>query len=311
MEIPKDLGSLKTAFEFGIAFLEKHFPESPRIDAEFLLLSLASMSRTDLILNPSKKLSPEIQDKFLNYLERRSRGEPVAYILGYKDFYKFRFTVSPAVLIPRPETEELVDYVLNQWIKIREIKIQKKVPTKKPLIVDLGSGSGCIGLSLLKSIPESTLICLDVSDEALQITQKNALNLGLVENKDFYLFHQPAEDLHQFKNKLQVILGRNEIDILVSNPPYIDFNDPLVELNVKGFEPHEALFAPEQGFKYLLDWSKIYSPLLSNPGFLMMEMGHLQSTLVLSHVKSLNLFENVSVIKDLSKIDRFIYAEKI
>lgn len=295
--------TFKKALLFGENYLIKHYPESPRIDSEMLLLSLLSISSTELLLNPHQNLGPENQKKFLKFLKRRGSGEPIAYILGYKDFFKYQFKVSEQVLIPRPETEELVEFLIQ--------KVQASTSPKNPLIVDLGIGSGCIGLSLLKSLPQATLVGVDISAEALKIVQQNANSLGLIENKDYFLFHQPAEDILQFQMQLQTRLGRSEIDLLVANPPYIAMEDPLVEINVKKFEPSLALFAKDQGYEFLFKWTQAYAPWIAKGGLMMMEMGHTQSALVLSHLKSLNLFENIEVIKDFSKVERFIYADKI
>lgn len=307
MKLEGNFLTIQEAISYGESFLKQHNPESPRIDAEFLLQDLLNWSRAQLIMNFTHILEKAIQEKYLKALDRRALGEPVAYILGYKDFYKHRFFVNSNVLIPRPETEELVELALKKW----ETEQKKGNVATRPLIVDLGSGSGCLGLSIKKAIPASDLVSLDISSEALDVTRKNAEALGLEENKNFFTFHQPAEEVQLFKTRLYETLERTDIDILVANPPYIDSEDTDIEPNVKKFEPHGALFASNKGLAFIFQWIDLYGALLGENGFLFIEIGHKQSFQVLNYTRNTGLFNKVSIIKDYSQRERFLLAERL
>ena len=221
--------------------------ETPRLDAEVLLAHHLGCSRGDLLLNPDCKFDPQDYEKLV---ERRANGEPVAHITGTREFWSVTLKVSPAVLIPRPDTETLVEVAL---------KLCAHPPAR---ILDLGTGSGALLLACLSEWPNATGLGVDASLAALAVAQENAQSTGLAGRANF-----------RFGDWGQ---GLNErFDLILSNPPYIAETEELSE-EVRTFEPASALFA---GGKGLDDYRRILPQLpgLLNPGGLaVLEIGHKQ-----------------------------------
>ncbi len=289
--------NIKEILDRTTGFFREKKLDSPRLDAELLLSHGLGLSRIDLYLKFEQPLREEELQKLRNLVKRRSLGEPIAYILGEKDFYGESFKVNENVLIPRPETESLVEEALK-WHGVLGINNLK--------ILDLGSGSGCIGLTLLKKIPDAKLLAVDISAQAIEVAKSNAEKLG-VQDRVIWV----CEDAFNFSKVKETIDSyfSGEINLLVANPPYIDKSDLEVEENVKKFEPASALFSEENGLKHLKKWTSDYSKILSAPGLMLMEMGYLQASEVQKHVLSLREFDKVEVQKDLAGKDRFIRGE--
>jgi release factor glutamine methyltransferase len=285
---------LKEVLDKTTAFFKDKKLDTPRLDAELLLSHGLKLDRIQLYMKFDQPLSDEELATCRELVRRRSQGEPVAYIQGSKEFYGFSFEVNSHVLIPRPETEHIIDEALK-WAtdKDRELKI-----------LDLGTGSGCVGLTLLKKFPNARLVSVDISDEALKVAQRNAESLGVQDRVRFV--HADAGNTDVVLQNYQAFMGQSKIDILVSNPPYIANEDPLVEKDVRKFEPHTALFAADDGLALLKLWSAQYSPKLSHPGLLLMEMGMSQGPIMSEHLVKLGMFNEVRVIKDLSGHDRVL-----
>jgi release factor glutamine methyltransferase len=279
-----------------VFFKEKNF-DTPRLDAELLLAHGLKLERIQLYLKYDQPINENELVSLRDLVRRRALGEPIAYIFGYKDFYRNRFDVSPDVLIPRPETEHLVDEALL-WAEDRN---------KNWGILDLGCGSGCIGLSLLKELPNSKLIAVDVSARALEVAKQNATRLGLADRVQFVLVD--ATESAVVMQKYLDFVGQNEVDILVSNPPYIDLQDINIQENVKKFEPHLALFSNESGMGLLKEWSRKYSDHIRSPGLMLLEVGASQGEPMKLHLEDLSKFNKINIIKDLSGHDRVIRGE--
>lgn len=289
--------TLKEILDKTTAFFKDKRIDTPRLDAELLLAHGLKLERIQLYLKFDQPMKDEELAVLRELVRRRANGEPVAYILGHKDFYKYRFEVSPAVLIPRPETEHIIEEVLS-WANGK--------PTNLGL-VDLGAGTGCVGLSLLKELPEARLISVDLSAEALEMAQKNAASLGVQDRVRF--INADAGNFDIVLSAYKEFIGKSEVDVLVSNPPYIAHDDPQVEANVKKFEPSMALFAEDQGMALLKKWTTTYAPYMATPGIVLMEMGMSQGSAMREHCAGLN-FSEVRVIKDLGGLDRLICGVK-
>ncbi|MEK6773029.1 MAG: peptide chain release factor N(5)-glutamine methyltransferase [Bdellovibrionota bacterium] len=289
--------NIKEILDRTTGFFREKKMDSPRLDAELLLSHGLGLNRIDLYLKFEQPLKEEELQKLRTLVKRRAQGEPVAYILGEKDFFGETFIVNQAVLIPRPETEGLVETALN-W--------QKKNKKTNLRILDLGCGSGCIGLSLLKKIPDAQLLAVDVSEEALQIAKKNADNLEVSDRVSWLC--ADAFDFSNVKTKIDNIFTE-PIDLLVANPPYIDKKDLEVEVNVKMYEPNGALFSDENGTKHLKSWSTNYATLLAAESLMLMEMGYLQGAELKKHFIEIGKFDTVEVDKDLAGKDRIIRGE--
>ncbi|MEK7356278.1 MAG: peptide chain release factor N(5)-glutamine methyltransferase, partial [Bdellovibrionota bacterium] len=275
-------------------FRDKGF-ESPRLDTELLLASALRWERMKLYLNYEYPLSDEELASCRELVRRRGSGEPVAYILGEKGFYSHSFKVTKDVLIPRPETETLVESAI-EWMKVNASSAR---------IVDLGTGSGCIGLSLLAALPESSLLAVDISEAALGIARENAELLGVSTRAKFHA--GDASDLSMAVVEAQ--LGALA-DVVVANPPYIAPNDPDVQENVRKFEPATALFSGADGLEHIRKWSFVAGVVARAGAFTMFEIGHDQGRVAKEIFESTGFFENVEIVRDLAGHERFVRAQR-
>lgn len=293
---------LKEVLDKTITFFKQKNFETPRLDAELLIASGLGLERIQLYLKYDQPLKDPELEKLRELVKRRTLGEPIAYILGHKEFYKSTFKVNSSVLIPRPETESLVE-ITNDLI---EKKIKEDVASgteNKISILDLGSGSGCIAVSIAKENEDVAVYAVEKSPEAFLVLQEN---VTLNECKNIKTINQDAE------NEKEVIAeGVSEFDFIVSNPPYIDIEDVEVDAAVKKFEPNEALFAAEKGFYFIDSWIQKYSPYLKPGGIFIFEMGYKQGDILLKKYSDKKIFSEIKVFKDLSGKDRFFFLKKM
>ncbi len=270
-------------------FFEKQGIESPRLTIELLLAHLLKKKRLDLYMEFERKLDEPTLEKLREMVKRRAAGEPVQYITGETEFYGLKLAVDKRVLIPRPETELLVQTVL-----------ERLKPLPAPLVVDVGTGSGCIAVALAKNLPGAVLYALDVSEEALEVARANAKKHDLEKNIRFL-----RSDL------LQNFPGSLRADLIVSNPPYIATGE-LAKLpkEVRDFEPVRALTAGEDGFEVIrrlvMDARRVLTP----SGFLALEIGAGQR-LAVENLLVGEKYEVVQVVKDLQGHERDIVARPL
>lgn len=279
---------LKEVFEKSVQFFKDKKIETARLDAEILLSHVLKLDRLQIYLKYEQPLSESEITLCREVVRRRSQGEPVAYITGEKGFYGEMFAVGPGVLIPRPETESIVEEALA-YIKLKEIS--------NPRILDLGAGTGCIGLSILKQNVKATLVSIERSPAAFTYLQKNRETLDLVSRSVVH-----CTDVMTFE-------ASEKFDIIVANPPYIDRQDPAVQESVKKFEPAEALFAAAQGYQDIANWSKKFRSYLSRPGLMLFEIGYQQGAETKRLFSEENFFSHVAILKDLAGLDRIVKAE--
>lgn len=275
-------------------FRDKGF-ESPRLDTELLIAEALRWERMKLYLNYDYPLSENELSVCRELVRRRATGEPVAYILGRKDFYNHTFRVTPEVLIPRPETETIVETVV-QWHQMHGGDLN---------LIDFGSGSGCIGLSILAECPEAKLLGVDVSAGAIEVARMNANNLGLQERSQFLV-----SDVSDLRREQVAAFLNAPVDIVVANPPYIATDDPHLTEGVRRFEPSLALFSSDNGSAHIRSWSMKAAEFLKPGGMAMFEIGFQQGQLAREIFESCEKFENIEVIRDLAGQDRFIRAFK-
>lgn len=276
---------LKEVFEKSVQFFKDKKFDTARLDAELLISHALKVERVQIYVKYEQPLKEAEIALCRESVRRRGLGEPVAYITGEKGFYGEIFNVGTGALIPRPETEIIVEEALN-FLKTNKFE--------NPKIADLGAGTGCIGLSILKNTVHAKLLSIEKSAEAFRYLEENVQKLNLQERCEVKL-----ADLETFDFST---LG--QLDVVVSNPPYIANNDPQLEANVKKFEPAESLFAQDQGLHFIKDWMAKSSSQLSPGGLLMFEIGSTQGQQVLNFAKDLNIFSQVQIIKDLSGLDR-------
>ena len=228
-----------------------------RLDVELLLCRTLNRERMYLYTCWDKELAPARIKQFQGLLKERKKGVPLAYILKQKEFYGHKFWVTPGVFIPRPETETLISAVLSQVS-----------PKEKLNILDLGCGTGCVGLSLLAHLPRACLALVDLSKKAVRASQINAREMGLEKRTFFFQKEVSRLCLGDFAD-----IFPNGIDLITANPPYIAFDDPRVEKQVVLFEPAQALFSGQGGLYHLHSWLKRAGSLLKAGGFAFFEIG--------------------------------------
>lgn len=277
------------------AFFKGKGLASPRLDTELLIANALGWERIKLYTNYEYPLSPDELARCREFVRRRSLGEPVAYILGKKDFFGRSFQVDRTVLIPRPETEMLVEAVVN-WARA--------LSTPPLRIVDLGTGSGCIGLSLLCELADATLLAVDLSEAALKIAEKNALTLSVAPRARFLCADAAAIN---YSHVTEMLGGA--ANVVVANPPYIAFDDTEVEKSVRDFEPHLALFAEENGLGLIRAWAKNSLHLIAPGALVIFEIGYAQSSAVENILTALAPAAKVTTLKDLAGFDRFVSVD--
>ena len=270
--------------KIGSKLLKKQNISSHIIDSEILLSKTLKRSREEILINPDQKVNKKNILTYKKYLKRRSKNEPIAYILGEKEFWSKKFDVSRDTLIPRPETELLVD-------KLRNIFKDKKIS-----ILDIGTGSGCIILSLLSCLEKSTGLAIDISKNALRIAQKNAVKHNL-------------SDRVKFLNKSFEDVFNKKFDLIVSNPPYIK-RGVIKNLSndIKLYEPRMALDGGNDGLDLIKKVIYKSKEILKIDGTFALEIGNEQSKNV-SKILVANNFRIEHVIKDYKNNIRCILAK--
>ncbi|WP_297445537.1 peptide chain release factor N(5)-glutamine methyltransferase [Desulfurobacterium sp.] len=260
---------------------------SPRLDAELLMCCLLGWdNRVKIYTAYDRPLSAEEVEAYRQLIKRRVKGEPVAYITGEKEFFGFRFKVTPAVLIPRPETELLVE---------KSVELLKSMSKETLKIVDVGTGSGCIIISIAKLLKkDAEFFATDIYRKALDVAVENAELHGC---KVKFL----KEDL------LEGVEGK--FSAVVSNPPYIAYSDRRVESSVKMFEPSVALYAGKKGTEVIERLAFQSFDKLEPEGFLAVEFGEGQSEKVRDIFERAG-FSTIKIFKDLSGKDRIIVGFK-
>lgn len=270
--------------------------EDVRFEAEYLLSSALGCKRHELFLNPGKALSPGEAAAFSDYIARRGRREPAQYIVGHTDFRWLTIKVTRDTLIPRPETEILVE---------EAVKKAKTLPcSAKPglIAIDLCTGSGCVAVSFSHEVSSSTVYATDISKEALKVAGDNARSCG-VEGRIRFC----QGDLYSALDGLNL---SNCASIIMSNPPYVaqaDMNS--LQPEVRDYEPRAALLGGAQGLDFYRRIIKDAPRYLTTGGFLLMEIGYGQAKDIKKMFEEYGGFADIEVKKDLSGIERVIIAK--
>ena len=257
-------------------------------DARLLARWVLGWDAARLIAQGRDPLPPELAARYDAIIERRARREPVAYLVGHQEFWGLNFDVSPAVLIPRPETELIVEAVIERFAK-----------SAAPLrIADVGTGSGCLAVALAHELPRARIVATDTSHEAIAIARRNAAQHGVSDRIDLR-----RTDL------LDEIEG--PFDLIVSNPPYVpEIDRPTLPPEVRDHEPAAALFAGPDGLTIIERLLKQAHDRLREGGTLVMEFGHGQSAAIQALVNHTGRFAGVSVRQDLQGIPRVLIASR-
>jgi release factor glutamine methyltransferase len=279
---------LKQALASAVERLESADVGSPRLNAETLLMFVLGVNRAYLYAHPERELNSEEQARYDEVIAQRSTGMPSQYITGHQEFWGLDFVVSPAVLIPRPETEHLVETVLELSRGVAQ-----------PKIVDVGTGSGCIALALASELRDAEVFGVDLSVDALEIASANAARLQLDERVKFLQ-----------SNVLEALVGVHDFDFVVSNPPYVGKNEAdKVQRSVFEFEPRMAVFSGESGLDVIRLLITQAHAALKTGGWLAMEIGYSMRDMVLA-LLSPTLWDDIRVVPDLQGIPRVIAARR-
>lgn len=234
---------------------------SPRLDAELLLGHVLGMERMQLYLAHDRPVDESERGALRELVKRRVRGEPVAYLLGTRGFWKGEFAVDARVLIPRPETEKLVEQVI-EWVGSERDRAWR--------IVDVGTGSGALAVSLAMELPNATVVAIDVSTDALEVAMTNAVRNGVRDRVKLV-----RGDLLD-----PLLKAMSRVDIVVSNPPYVGDDDPGLEAGVRQWEPALALFGGRDGLDVIRRLLPQVAQLLEPNGLFLCEIGHQQGDAV-------------------------------
>ncbi|MDA8933104.1 peptide chain release factor N(5)-glutamine methyltransferase [Candidatus Pelagibacter ubique] len=279
--------NIENILKEGIGILQKNKISNPQLDSEILLSNSIKRDKKHIILNPKEVLNSEQLGKFKNLIERRKKGEPIAYLINKKEFWKDEFFVNKDVLIPRPDSELIIEQVLKIYSKDDQLQI-----------LDIGTGSGCILLSILKERSNFYGTGIDISKKSINVSKFNAKQLNLTNRVKF--FHSSVDNFNNGK-----------YDIIVSNPPYIEqLSLKYLEKDVVNFEPKLALSGGFDGFSKIRKVINKASILIKKNGKFILEIGFNQKNKVIKILKEEGFYVN-KAIKDYGNNDRCIISTKI
>lgn len=294
--------SVKEILNIGRRQLEEYNIADAAIDCKILYCYLMKVSSARLILEYHKILPDSLCDEYFRLLDRRCTGEPVQYIIGTQDFMGLEFKVNKHVLIPRQDTETLVEDAMSI---IKENKLRGEefpIKAKKEYeILDLCCGSGAIGISLAALCKETKVCCSDLSEEALGVAKENAEKLAKDKKIEFYQGNLLSPFIKRFRNR--------KFDMIISNPPYIRSEViPTLQTEVKDHEPMMALDGGISGLDFYEKIIEHAAGCLKKEGVLMFEIGHDQREDLCRLLESTEKFCNITALKDLAGRDRIIVA---
>jgi release factor glutamine methyltransferase len=299
--------SVRALLKQGIEQLRAANVPSYTLAAELLLLHVTSQNRTWLYSHPEEVLAETIAENYFALLARRASGVPTQHLTGKQEFWGLQFEVNPDVLIPRPETEHLIEVALDR-LAVREIRAgrHQRLSGENVTVVDVGTGSGCIAVTLAKELPAATVYATDISDAALKVARRNAARHGLLERIQFVqsnlleTFQPPAA------NSAAPIF-----DLIISNPPYISLRETeSLPIEVREHEPRTALFGGEEGYELYGMLIPQAAQHLKAGGLLILELGY-NSLAAVEPLLDRSEWSGVSVMKDLAGIPRVISAERL
>jgi release factor glutamine methyltransferase len=318
---------IRTALKQGLAQLREAHVSSFTLATELLLLHVLGRDRSWLYAHPEEQVSDADAQRFFALLARRASGEPTQHLTGKQEFWGLEFEVTPDVLIPRPETEHVIEVALDR-LAVRELRAgRKQTLTGEGLqIADIGTGSGCIAITLAKELPGATIYATDISSVALAVAQRNAKR------------HSLADRIHFLESNLldqvplvgvqhsEPLLGTGSsstthqspvtshqsalLDLIASNLPYIGRRESATLMReVRDHEPEIALYGGEEGYEFYADLITQAAAHLKPGGILVLELGH-NSLPAVQPLLDAPVWTNVAVSNDLAGIPRVLAAEK-
>ena len=272
--------------EWAESYFEKKSFEKPRTEIEWLLCSLLDCERLDLYLRYDEPLSKSQLETLRDWVKRRLTKEPLQYITGACEFYGREFIITPDVLIPRPETERLIDIALTRLNAV-----------KSPKILDIGTGSGCIAITMAKERPDAKVVGVDNSIRALKIAERNSIHLEVTE----YSF---------IEMNILKSTPKGMFDLLISNPPYISKKEiPELMKDVIGFEPESALTDYSDGLTFYKRFSEIAPKIVHNNSLLILEVGLKEHPQKVYDIFFDQGYTSIEIIKDYNGDDRVMVVQ--
>ena len=272
---------------WGVKYFQDRSFENPRLEIEIFLQHIFGYKKIDLYINFEEEVTPKNLKRLREFIKRRVENEPIQYITGVSNFYGRDFYVNKNVLIPRPETEILVN-----------VSIDYLSSKKAPYIIDVGTGSGCIAITLAKELPSSKVIAIDYSQQALNIAKENAELVG-VKNIEFLKLDFLSENLNYVA------------DAVVSNPPYIAQEDiQSLMIDVKEFEPHRALTDNADGLEFYRILANKLDVILKKKGVLIIEVGRGNHPVEVKKLFEESGYNDIEMINDYNKDVRVLKIMK-
>lgn len=300
---------VRAALKEGIARLRGARVPSYTLAAELLLIHAVGHDRTWLYSHPEQVIDSAIAERYFGLIARRAAGEPTQYLTGKQEFWSLEFEVTPAVLIPRPETEHVVEVALER-LGASGIKINLRTgaPTPALRIADVGTGSGCLAVALAYELPHAEVFATDISAAALEVARRNAVR------------HRVADRIHFLQTNLldglslsPSLAGRSlPFDLIVSNPPYVARSEEAtLQREVREHEPEAALFGGPTGIEIYTGLIQQAGTLLRPHGNLVLELGYGAADGVRAMLAAQPGWANICITNDLAGIPRVLAAERI
>jgi release factor glutamine methyltransferase len=308
---------VRTALKQGLAHLREAHVPSFTLAAELLFLHVLGRDRTWLYARPEERISSEDAERFFALIARRAAGEPTQHLTGKQEFWGLEFEVTPDVLIPRPETEHVIEVALDR-LAVRELRAgRKQTLTGEGLqIADIGTGSGCIAIALAKELPGAAIYASDISSAALAVAQRNTKRHSVSDRIRFI----ECSLLDGFMRRAAANAepgsritghGPRSLDLVVSNPPYIGRREAATLMReVRDHEPEVALYGGEEGYEFYGDLITQSATHLKPGGILVLELGH-NSLSAVQPLLEAPTWTNVAITNDLAGIPRVLAVERL
>jgi release factor glutamine methyltransferase len=296
---------IRTAFKLGIAQLRAAGVPSDTLAAELLLLHATGRNRTSLYSHPEDPLTEAEAQTYFRLLEQRAAGVPTQHLTGKQEFWGMEFEVNPDVLIPRPETEHVMEVALDR-LALRDLRLQHKqnMTGEGLLFADIGTGSGCIACALAKEFPAAEVYALDISPAALAVARRNATRLGFSDR-----IHFQQSNLLAVHESLVTSHKSALFDLIASNPPYIGRREAAtLAREVREHEPEIALYGGEEGYELYADLITQSIAQLKPSGILVLELGH-DSLAAVRPLFDTPDWTDIGVANDLAGIPRVLSAQ--
>ena len=308
--VPTDR-SVRSLLRQGVEQLRNASVPSFTLAAELLLLHVAGHHRTWLYAHPEEILSRQTALEYFELLRRRAAGEPTQQLTGKQEFWGLQFEVTPDVLIPRPETEHLIEVALDR-LAVRELRAGRPVhlETQPLAIVDIGTGSGCIAVALAKELPAASIYATDLSKAALDVARRNSTRLGFAGRIHF--LESNLLDACSSSHESQITTRESLLfDLIISNPPYVSRREAnSLPIEVREHEPAVALYGGEEGYELYGSLVPQAAQFLKPGGLLILELGYNSLPAVKPLLESSG-WCNIGVTNDLAGIPRVLSAERL